>query len=64
MHKKIYNTVGTGVYLSCEGVPVIKSQMANANFSLNPCWYCGQDVKTTGNSPETDKIQEYVKCVN
>jgi hypothetical protein len=57
-HKKQYARSGTGVGLRCNGVLVVKSPYRGANFSLEPCRFCGMSVRTTGFSPETDEVFE------
>ncbi len=58
-HRKRYRMYGIGVDLFC-GNKVIMPGHGNrfSNFQISDCPECGMFVQTTGDSPETDRIQE------
>ncbi len=59
-HSKRYKRAGVGVELLC-GTKVIAFNDTTrfANWQLSPC-ECGVDIQTTGNSPDTDRVQELI----
>ena len=55
-HRKEY--IGKGVVLFCGDTIIASHPTKDANWHHSKCRYCGMDVETTGNGPETDSIIE------
>lgn len=58
-HSKQYNSYGTGVSLMCGCRLVEYSPYILTNWQITNCRFCGMEVQTTGNSPDTDRIEEW-----
>lgn len=60
-HKKQYRRIGVGVELLCgDKIVAFNDKTRFANWQISPC-ECGMDVQTTGDSPETDRVEEVVR---
>ncbi len=57
-HRKAYKMYGEGVELLCGKRVIMKCPSRFANFSIDRCGYCGAEVRTTGDSPDTDRVSE------
>lgn len=59
-HKKVYRE--NGCVLLCGKTEVASHPNGRGiNFTLDACPKCGMEIYTSGFSPETDKVLEYIK---
>lgn len=59
-HRKQYRMYDSGVCLMCGGKEVAQSPYILTNWQITNCQNCGMDVQTTGESPDTDIVEEFV----
>lgn len=58
-HSKRYSRTGTGVNLMCGDKVMFYIPSRRGNFHTTSCSECGMDVRTWGDSPEKDVVEEF-----
>ena len=59
MHRKQYCRVGNGVTFMCGDIEILTISNRLGTFDIDACPVCGMAVRTSGDCPDRDYVEEY-----